>query len=293
MNPASNQGLLIVADGSANQYQFRTSEIPGETSRPYLEVRYYAGMPTPSVTPSRTATASATPTTVMSPTVTRTPTRTPTQTPVLSPTQTSTPTITPTRTPSPTPVTQVLQFDSYEGVSDTFLSFYRPETPWNGDDSLRVSGRESGSERALVRFNLEGQIPSNAHVLSAQVSLFAWSRRTLYGIRISAYDVLRSWNVDQATWNVASASLPWGTAGCGNLATDRAAEPVSSRFVYFTNYFYDWDVTSLVQRWIADPASNQGVLFWGHEVDQEIRFHASEWRVVSQRPRLSITYIAP
>jgi hypothetical protein len=293
LSPSSNEGVVIVADGSANQYQFRTSEIPGENLRPFLEVKYYAGGPTPTATPTRTATASATATSLLSPTATRTPTQTPTQTPVLSPTQTRTPTITPTRTPSPTPVTSVFQFDSYVGVSDTFLSFYRPETPWNGDDSLRISGRESGSARALVRFDLQGLIPSNAQVLSAKVSLFAWSRRTLYGIRISAYDVLRSWNVDQATWNVANGMETWGMAGCEELGTDRDGDPVSSRFVYFTNYFYDWDATPLVQRWITNPASNKGLLFVGHDVDQEILFRASEWRVESQRPRLSVTYIAP
>ena len=293
LSPSSNEGVVIVADGSANQYQFRTSEIPGGSSRPYLEVKYYAGPPTPAATPTRTATASATATSNLSPTPTRTATQTSTQTPVLSPTQTRTPTITPTRTPSPTPVTKVFQFDSYLGASDTFLSFYRPETPWNGDDSLRISGRESGSERALVRFDLQGQIPSNAQVLSAKVSLFAWSRRTLFGMRVSAYDVLRSWNVDQATWNSASAMGTWGMAGCDEPGSDRVGEPASSRFVYFTNYFYDWDVTSLVQRWISNPASNRGVLFVGHDVDQDIRFRASEWRVESQRPRLSVTYLAP
>jgi hypothetical protein len=293
LSPASNQGMLVVADGSANQYQFRTSEIPGESSRPYLEVKYYAGGPTPTASPTRTATASATATSLLSPTPTRTATQTPTQTPILSPTQTRTPTITPTRTPSPTPVTSVFQFDSYSGVNDTFLSLYRPDTPWNGDDSLRISGREGGSERALVRFDLQGHIPSNAQVLSAKVSLFAWSRRTLFGLRVSAYDVLRAWNVDQATWNVAGGMESWGAGGCAEEGSDREGEPASSRFVYFTNYFYDWDVTALVQRWIVDPASNKGVLFVGHDVDQEVRFHASEWRVESQRPRLSVTYIAP
>jgi hypothetical protein len=74
---------------------------------------------------------------------------------------------------------------------------------------------------------------------------------------------------------------------------DREGNPVASRFAYFTNYFYEWDITSLVQQWVADPSTNHGLVLIGHPVDQDLRFRSSEWRVLEQRPRLSVVYTAP
>jgi len=290
-NPASNEGVLIVGQGLSAQYQFRTSEVPTAHQRPYLMVTYYSeGLP-PTETPTPTITA----TPVDSPTPTAT--LTATQTPVQSPTPTLSPTTTPTATSSPTPVSQVFQQENhpvatYTGVSDTFLSSYRPDTPWGNDDGLRISGRGNGSERALIQFDLQEHIPTNSQVLSAKLAVFAWSRRTLYGMRISAYDVIRPWDVTVATWNRASSSEMWGVPGCDEVGSDRQGDRAASRFVYFTNQFYEWDITSLVQRWVLDPASNQGVALIGHPMNQEIRFRSSEWRVPDQRPKLEVVYIA-
>lgn len=182
---------------------------------------------------------------------------------------------------------------SYSGASDTFLSFYRPETPWGNDDGLRISGREFGTERTLVRFALDGYIPHSAHVLNAKVGLFAWSRRTLYGIRVGAYDALRYWDAVVATWNKASSEEMWSLPGCDQAGSDREGSQTASRFVYFTNQFYEWDVTSLVQRWVSEPMTNQGLLFMGSNTDQDLRLRSSEWRVPSQRPKLTVVYTVP
>jgi hypothetical protein len=288
-SPASNEGVLLVGEGLSNQYQFRTSEIPATNLRPYLVVTYSSDAPTPEPTSSPTQTL--TPVESPTPTSTATATNTPTATlPVVPPTKTPTPMLTP----------QAKAFQqglyptsSYTGVGDTFLSFYRPDTPWSSDDGLRISGRENGSERVLVRFDLDGHFPANAYVHSAKLSLFAWSRRTLYGLRISAYDVLRPWDVGEATWNEAYASGAWGIPGCDQAGSDREGDPAASRFTYFTNYFYEWDITPLVQQWVADAETNRGVVLIGHPVDQEMRFRSSEWRVLEQRPRLSVVYSAP
>jgi len=303
-NPASNEGVLIVGEGPAAQYQLRASEIPAANQRPYLVVTYrmIEPSPTPSSTPTgtatltRTATATRTATPTMTPTLTETPSESPT--PTNSPTPTQTPTITPTATPSPTPLLKVFQpgvlpIQSYTAVSDTFLSSYRPTTPWGNDDGMRNSGRDGGTERPLIRFDLQGQIPVNSNVVSAKLSLYAWSRRTLYGMRVSAFGVQRPWDVNDATWNRATSVQAWDVPGCDGIASDRAGDAVDSKYVYFTNQWYDWDITPLVQAWVNDPGANNGVLLIGRDVDQEVRFRAAEWRVPAQRPKLSVFYIAP
>ncbi len=294
-DPASNEGVLIVADGISNQYQFRTSEIPATNLRPYFVVTYQLGGPTP--TQTNTPTQTPTPTQTSTPTNTPTPTVSPTATQTPTPTPSPTITLTPTNTPTPvlTPLAKMFQQGlypaaTYEGVSDTFLSFYRPNTPWGSDDGIRISGRGNSSERALVHFDLDGHIPHYAHIHSAKLSLFAWSRRTYYGLRISAFDVLRPWEGGEATWNAAYALESWGIPGCDQVGGDREGDSAASRFIYFTNYFYEWDITALVQRWVADPSTNNGVAFIGHQIDQEMRFHSSEWRVPLQRPKLEVVF---
>jgi len=289
-DPASNEGVVIVASGSSTQYQFRTSEIPASDARPYLVVTYQLGALLP--TPTRSPTPTRTPTRTATPTVT--------STLLAAPTQTTTPptAATPTSTRAVGPVSQVFQngihpAESYSGVRDTFLSFYRPDTPWGSDDGLRISGREFGTERILVYFELDGYIPASAHVLNARVGLFAWSRRTLYGIRVGAYDVLRYWDAAAATWNKANFEQTWGLPGCDQSGVDRDGSPTASRFIYFTDQFYEWDVTSLVQQWVSDPATNYGLLFMGSNTDQDLRLRSSEWRVLSQRPRLTVVYTLP
>lgn len=178
-------------------------------------------------------------------------------------------------------------------MSDTSISLYYRDSPAGEDESLRLIGRENGTERILVRFHLEDDIPAGSHVLSAKLALFAWSRRTLYGIRVSAYGVLRPWDEGTATWNSASASEAWAGPGCSGVGTDRQSDFIASLFVYFTNRFYDWDITSLVQEWVDNPAMNRGVLLMGQNVDQEVLFRSSEWRVLTQRPMLTVIYGMP
>lgn len=292
--PVSNEGVVLIADGLSVQYQFRPSEIGSYSIRPYLVVTYIAEVQTPTntrtstrtSTPTRTATPTVTATSQYSPTPTRTATVTPTATPV------------PTSTPLPPPERRLFQqgrfpTEDYRGASDTYISLYRPDSNWGGQDTLLVNGRDGGSERALLRFDLAGDIPTGARVLSAKLSLYAWSRRTLFGMRVAAYPVVRGWDEFSATWNQASSGSPWDIAGCDGVGGDRLLDWITSRFVYFTSRFYEWDITPLVQRWVDNPGTNAGVLLFGQGVDQELRFRSAEWIVAEQRPILAVTFVGP
>ncbi len=293
-NPLANEGFLIRGSGLGVEYQFRSSEAIGDTQRPLLRVTYTTSAisPTPTTIPSITLTPA------VSSTPTSTPTPTSTLTPVYSPTPTNTPTVTPTRTPTPTPVVRAFQQgvapdEFYDGASDSYLSSYWPDWALHGEESLRISQRSRGAERMLVRFDLGEHVPANAQITSARLSLFAWSRRTLLGMRTSAFQVNRDWDPASTTWHQASLLQPWGVSGCDEISADRQGDSLDSRFVYFINQEYEWDVTASVQRWAANPASNHGIVLIADEVDQDVRFRSSQWRVLNQRPKLTVTYTLP
>lgn len=291
-DPASNYGVLLVGEGLSVQYQFRTSNYPSESLRPYLVVRYQTTPPTPTPTQTLTPTHTRTQTPTVTPTATTSHTPTITPTPTITATPTETPTITPTRAPQQKVFQQGLYPSLvYSGTTDTSITLYRPDSAVGEEESLRVIGRGDGAERILLRFDLADQIPTGSSVLSAKLSLFAWSRRTFYGLRVSVYGVLRPWDEATATWNRASAAELWASPGCSSVGVDRQGDPTASRFVYFTDRFYDWDITSLVQQWVDNPATNRGLLLMGQNVDQEILFRSSEWRVPTQRPMLTIVYV--
>lgn len=292
--PVSNEGVVLIADGLSVQYQFRPSEISSYSIRPYLVVTYIAEVMTP--TNTRTSTRTATPTRTSSPTATATSQYSPTPTRTATVTPTATPV--PTSTPLPPPERRLFQqgrfpTEDYLGASDTYISLYRPDSNWATLDTLLINGRDGGSERSLLRFDLAGDIPTGARVLSAKLSLYAWSRRTLFGMRVAAYPVVRSWDGYSVTWNQASEGNPWDVAGCDGTGGDRLLDWITSRFVYFTSRFYEWDITPLVQRWVDDPGTNEGVLLFGQGVDQELRFRSAEWIVPEQRPILAVTFVGP
>jgi len=285
VDPLSNHGVLVTATDFNTEYQFRTSEISVHDARPCLVVTYRVPTPTSTLTQTPTPTESSTAT--MTPTAAAS--RTPTETPCLSPTAT------PTVTATPAPVQVVFQqgihpTQGYSGVADTYLTAYQPSTARGGQSDLVVDARGNGVSRALIRFHLKDCIPSNAHVVSARLSLWAWSRRTLAGVRVWAFDVTREWDANAATWNRASASELWGLPGCSQVGTDRDGSPVSSLYVYVVAQSCEWDVRSIVQRWVSEPSANKGLLLVSVDTEQQIRLRSSEWLVATQRPRLTVVY---
>jgi hypothetical protein len=105
--------------------------------------------------------------------------------------------------------------------------------------------------------------------------------------------VNRVWDPTTATRNHATLQEVWGAPGCDEVSADRQGDSLDSRFVYFINQDYEWDVTSTVQRWAVDPNSNHGIVLIADEVDQDVRFRSSQWRVLGQRPKLTVTYTLP
>jgi hypothetical protein len=183
--------------------------------------------------------------------------------------------------------------EDYAGAVDTYLSSYWPDWNFQSEDDLRVGQRPSGSERVLVRFALQDHIPTGARVIAAKLALFAWSKRTTYATWVSAFKVSRPWGAAATSWNRADTLQFWGSPGCSEVNADYQGNPLDSRSVYFINQYYEWDVAAAVQHWVTDPNNNQGLLVASYDGDQDVRFRSSQWRVLLQRPKLTVEYWLP
>ncbi|MGQ9585540.1 MAG: DNRLRE domain-containing protein, partial [Anaerolineae bacterium] len=280
-DPAANQGVLLrlTSNGSV-QYDFASSQYANVALRPRLVLTYAlpsdAPIPTPTPTSLPTATSTATPTPTGSP---------PTPTPTLTP------------TPSPTPTATGLPSDElvlqqglggYSGARDTFISSWYPTRNYAEVDYLGV--RSLGVMGALIRFDVS-QLPADATVVEAVLSVYVQYRSNGNWMWLEAYDVYRDWIAPEATWYQARSGANWGQPGCGDTATDRAVQPTDRTFMQSSDFWYHLNLTPLVQRWVQNPTTNRGVFLWADATGSvQYDLTSSDSGSAGRRPKLTIRY---
>ncbi|HEY63665.1 MAG TPA: alpha/beta fold hydrolase [Caldilineae bacterium] len=192
--------------------------------------------------------------------------------------------------------------EGYTGAADTFIDGWYPDTNYAAHQKLRV--RHDGPEtirNALVRFDLTNQLPQDAWLRGAVLSLYGDTgpnqERTLM---IDMHRVMRPWKADEATWNRPQAGEAWATPGANGMPDDIAPDPEDTRFVRSSadgtvNRWYGWDVTDLVSTWLATPEANYGVVVRAsppqdeYDEREEFTFISSDGYWV-KRPKLTIIY---
>jgi hypothetical protein len=178
--------------------------------------------------------------------------------------------------------------------ADSELDSEQPDVNRGTQTTLRA-GWAGGSERsALLAFDLSS-IPAGSTVTSATLGLYHKDMLDTYAaFGAQAYRVVRAWTEAGATWSSASAGVAWGTAGCKNTSSDRAATSeytvtvsTSTRSGYVT-----WTVTSLVQAWVDGSYANQGLLLACSSCSSTgAEFYTRD--NASNKPRLYVAYNAP
>jgi hypothetical protein len=206
-----------------------------------------------------------------------------------------------TRVPSPTPTATrmagveelVLRYgvDGYTDWWDTWIDEWYMVDNHATDETLRL--RAPSVRRILIKADVS-QLPPGTQITEAILTLYETDgERT---ITAKVYDVLRSWVADQANWNRATAFDPWATVGCEAPGSDRAANPTVEREVFgtkgtYTSYPFDFDITSVVQRWVDTPSTNKGVMFSSSSSSAlEFTFGSADNKVEALRPKLTIRY---
>jgi hypothetical protein len=187
----------------------------------------------------------------------------------------------------------------YSSTQDSYVDRNEPDTP-NGNASI-LNVNSDGRQKAFVQFDLSQHIPANAVVTEARLELFLQFRDTSTEARVDVYELLRPWSELEVTWNRPSATETWGTDGCEGAA-DRGFQSLGGATLRFANRAYAWTdpgLTQLVQRWVADSASNHGVVLIGSPA-----YLRQIWSLVSsdnqgsseqvrKRPLLEVTFYLP
>ncbi len=218
---------------------------------------------------------------------------------------TSTPTRTPTytRTPVPNPPftnTLVLQrgLNGYNGVQDSMIDFRNPSTNFGRNTMLYLRG--ANQTNAVLRYQLTG-LPANAQIISATLGVYMIPRADVqnrHQMTTTVYSLIRPFNEMQVTWFQAATGNRWGVPGVNDPYTDYRRWPSDEAQHYFwitreqqTPQWFTYTVTSMVQGWVDNPASNAGLIIkatYPHETWQYIC--SSEYWAAAYRPRLQIIY---
>jgi disaggregatase-related protein/TGF-beta propeptide len=193
--------------------------------------------------------------------------------------------------PPPQGTTAIFQqgLNAYVGVTDTWINFYDPNVNFNSETQLDVLGTED--IKALVRFDLSS-IPAGAQVTSATLELYNYALEgAANGGVLSVYPVGRAWVEAEATWNRASAASAWTAPGM-QAGTDYRTSPVASITVdTSTGVWRSFDVTAIVQGWLAGTLQNFGFVVRSPDRGVKPLFYSSGFTAnPALRPRLTVVY---
>ena len=178
----------------------------------------------------------------------------------------------------------------YAGTRDAFIASASPNTNYGGDDELQIDGSgRTGEAWSLLKFDVSA-IPRNATVESARLSLGITNASTG---TYSVYGLGRRWSEQGVTWTQTGDGGAWSQQGARG-ASDRdddvvltlrpvAAERLSSNF--------DEAGIALIQRWVANSATNHGVIIGDSNERDGVDVRSRESS--NSRPSLSVTFSVP
>ena len=166
----------------------------------------------------------------------------------------------------------------------------------NGQDLAR---------RALLRFDVAGNLPPDARIESATLTVYVSNASNTIPRTFTLHRVLSDWGEGtssttsgsgapategDATWlHTFSPGTPWASAGGDFEPTASASQSIAGIGSY------SWSATGMatdVQSWLDDPAANFGWLIQSDEVTLNTarRFDSRENTVSANRPSLAITF---
>jgi hypothetical protein len=171
----------------------------------------------------------------------------------------------------------------YEGVTDATIEQRAANL---GKSEFCTSKGGSTQRSCLLRWDLSS-IPSTARVQGVllEVTVGDPSRGTF-----RLYDVRRSWSEDEADFKHARSGDAWGLPGANSTvdAGSTALGAFKPRATGALSIPLNAAGVAVVQGWINDPASNQGLKIYNPRPYDGTTILSSDWSAVAERPKLVV-----
>lgn len=208
----------------------------------------------------------------------------------------STPEPDPVSDPEPDPVSDpsapvVVSFrqgvDGYAGMTDTHILSDATTTNFGEAVTLMTDGSPDYS--SLYKWDLSS-IPPGRTVSSVALTFHVTDTSTR---AYKLYAMTREWSESAATWQKATATTNWTSAGASHSGGDRESQSMGSITASakgsLTISLGSAGVAK-VQSWINQPATNHGFIIQDYDISSGFDLDSSESPVISQRPMITITY---
>src|SRR5919202_3079826 len=176
---------------------------------------------------------------------------------------------------------------SLTSSADTHILENAPKKNYGTVTSLGAGGDEPAGtgkdQSALLKWDLS-TIPAGSKISSASVTLNVTNTSTQ---TYQAYELKRPWVESAATWPLYAAANSWQTAGAkGSL--DRGVTVVGSVSPSTTGNQTFALSPALVQGWVDNPASNNGIIIANATNTDGFAFSSRETSTSSLRPQLTL-----
>lgn len=155
--------------------------------------------------------------------------------------------------------------------------------------TLGLTGISSGAQTGLIYFDLSS-IPNNATIIDSEIYLRAigyTAQNTM-----SIFNLYRLWEENQATWNNATSSQAWGTAGAENTTTDRN-DTAENNIIFKGLAWYNTSIPQMTQLWVTNASQNYGLIIRHNSTEITTLVASRESTNTSRIPYLNITYSVP
>jgi len=156
--------------------------------------------------------------------------------------------------------------------------------------------------RVLLKFDVAANIPSNAIVTSADLTLTLVTAPTPTNLWFSLHRVSQDWSESAVTWtNRLSPPAPWSVPG-GAAPQDFSSSVSQSNLILGATVPADFTFVSNpsmvadVQDWVSNSATNFGWILICEQEDLERsvrKFGSSERSTTNQRPSLEVQFTLP
>ncbi|MBU1661106.1 MAG: M4 family metallopeptidase [Chloroflexi bacterium] len=144
----------------------------------------------------------------------------------------------------------------FPAVKDSSIFDYMPDTSYGDGSGIAVYQNISGAKgRALIGFNLAGDIPANVNIIKAELELDIYESGPPYPYQFEVYNLKDNFVEDTVTWNT--------QPELGDLYAAPNSEIVSGTLFV--------DVTALAVGWIQGTISETIALVPGGEMDQSFK----------------------
>lgn len=181
---------------------------------------------------------------------------------------------------------------TYSGTRDSHISQDEPTSRFGTASVCEVDGdepRDSDLDLAsLLQWDVSA-IPAGTVVEFASITLNVLDESSS---QYQLYNLLRPWQEEQVSWKAYRNANNWQVAGA-NGALDRGSMGLGTFAPSKTGLYkilLNEKGRAVVQSWINDPASNQGLMIARTESTNGVEFSCRESERAIHRPKLTITY---